>query len=156
MKCEGSKSKCNGTYYELILLCLITGNPKPVLTLSSLWLNPGASVTLTCSVEDPEAKIYWYRAIPRRTSNYKHENLICDRVEQNSCLVKGQTYTAAYVCGAKRDNAQNFTGFSKPQFVWAKGQYVSSIYKQNNSLLVVSNSLFILCHSSPTNVLLFF
>ncbi|XP_074518492.1 Fc receptor-like protein 5 [Halichoeres trimaculatus] len=110
--------------------CRHTGeNPRPVLTVSSPWLNPEASVTLTCRVEDPDAEFDWYRAFPRPTSNYRQEPLTCDSsgTEQNSCVVYGQKQTTAYVCRAKRDNAQNSPVVSKPKFVWSRDSDQASI-----------------------------
>ncbi|KAM6894242.1 uncharacterized protein PEZ65_021934 [Lycodopsis pacificus] len=47
--------------------------PQPVLTVSPLWLSPGDSVTLTCSVERPSAgwRFFWFKAVPK-LSHYSY------------------------------------------------------------------------------------
>ncbi|XP_034533084.1 uncharacterized protein LOC117807790 [Notolabrus celidotus] len=106
-------------------------NPRPVLTVSPSWLRPGDSVTLNCSVNDPDKGwlFYWYKAVPRRSNNYNQMNLCSSSsgTERNSYIVNGQTHTAAYVCGVKRDNAQNLTWFSKPKFVLSRDSQSTSV-----------------------------
>ncbi|XP_049923184.1 obscurin-like [Epinephelus moara] len=96
--------------------------PQPVLTVSPLWLSPGASVTLNCSVKYPSAgwRFFWYKAVPRLSdSSYSYE-LIPDSIngtEQDSYIVDGQTHTAGYVCRAGRGDPVYYTHYSEPKFV---------------------------------------
>ncbi|XP_070786303.1 uncharacterized protein [Enoplosus armatus] len=101
-----------------------SGEPQPVLTLSPLWLSPGASVTLNCSVKDPSAgwSFYWYKIIPKLSgSSYSFELLTGSRIgtDQDSYMVHGQTHTAGYVCRAGRGDPVSYTLYSKPVFVWS-------------------------------------
>ncbi|XP_070786302.1 platelet endothelial cell adhesion molecule-like [Enoplosus armatus] len=106
--------------------------PKPVLTVSPLWLSPGASVTLNCSVKDPSAgwSFYWYKIIPKLSgSSYSFELLTGSRIgtDQDSYVVHGQTHTAGYVCRAGRGDPVSYTPYSKPAFVWSGDFHPASV-----------------------------
>uniref|UniRef100_A0A096LT65 Ig-like domain-containing protein n=1 Tax=Poecilia formosa TaxID=48698 RepID=A0A096LT65_POEFO len=98
--------------------------PKSVLTVSSSWLNPEASVTLRCNHDDQSAgwRIYWYKAVPDKSENsYRYELLpgsISGTVE-NSFMIHGQKQTAGFTCRAGRGNPKYFTDYSEPKFVWS-------------------------------------
>ncbi|MED6239575.1 hypothetical protein ATANTOWER_008104 [Ataeniobius toweri] len=106
--------------------CGITQEHKPVLTVSPLWLRPGASVTLSCRVERPSAgwRFYWYRAVPDLShKNYSYV-LLPDSISgtvQDSYVLHGQTHTAGYACRADGRNPDYSTGYSEPKFVWSAG-----------------------------------
>ncbi|XP_049923181.1 Fc receptor-like protein 5 isoform X9 [Epinephelus moara] len=98
--------------------------PRPVLTVSPLWLSPGASVTLNCSVEHPSAgwRFFWYKAVPKLSDNSYSYELIPGSIhgtEQDSYIVDGQTHTAGYVCRAGRRDPVYYTHYSEPKFVWS-------------------------------------
>ncbi|XP_068584359.1 Fc receptor-like protein 5 isoform X2 [Cebidichthys violaceus] len=124
-------------------LTLSYNNPQPVLTVSPLWLSPGDSVTLTCSVKHPSAgwRFFWYKAVPKPPdisdmygffghhwidyrslhNSYSYELLpgSTNGTEQDSYIVHGQTHTAGYVCRAGRGDPVFYTQYSKPKFVWS-------------------------------------
>ncbi|XP_049923183.1 Fc receptor-like protein 5 [Epinephelus moara] len=98
--------------------------PQPVLTVSPLWLSPGASVTLNCSVKHPSAgwRFFWYKAVPKLSDNSYSYELIPGSIngtEQDSYIVDGQTHTAGYVCRAGRGDPVYYTHYSEPKFVWS-------------------------------------
>ncbi|XP_070786300.1 Fc receptor-like protein 5 [Enoplosus armatus] len=98
--------------------------PQPVLTVSPLWLSPGASVTLSCSVKDPSAgwSFYWYKIIPKLSGSSYSLELLPGRsngTDQDSYMVHGQTHTAGYVCRAGRGDPESYTLYSEPTFVWS-------------------------------------
>ncbi|XP_031706811.1 sialoadhesin [Anarrhichthys ocellatus] len=98
--------------------------PQPVLTVSPLWLSPGDSVTLTCSVEHPSAgwRFFWYKAVPKPADDSYISELLpgsTDGTEQDSYIVHGQTHTAGYVCRAGRGDPVFYTQYSETKFVWS-------------------------------------
>ncbi|XP_008433435.1 low affinity immunoglobulin gamma Fc region receptor II-like [Poecilia reticulata] len=96
--------------------------PKPVLTVSPSWLNPGASVTLSCDHDNQSAgwRTYWYKAVPDK-SGYRHELLPggISGTAKNSFMIHGQKHTAGFACRAGRGNPEYLTDYSKPKFVWS-------------------------------------
>ncbi|XP_075948315.1 uncharacterized protein LOC142950639 [Anarhichas minor] len=98
--------------------------PHSVLTVSPLWLRPGDSVTLTCSVKHPSAgwRFFWYKAVPKLSDDSYISELLpgsIDGTEHDSYIVHGQTHTAGYVCRAGRGDPVFYTQYSKPKFVWS-------------------------------------
>ena len=98
--------------------------------MSPLWLSPGTSVTLNCSVTDPSAgwRFYWYKAVPKLSDNsYSYELLpgSTNGTEQDSYIVHGQTHTAGYVCRAGRGDPVYYTLYSEHKFAWSGGRSVS-------------------------------
>ncbi|XP_037614136.1 uncharacterized protein LOC119481365 [Sebastes umbrosus] len=107
-------------------------NPKPVLTVSPLWLSPGDSVTLNCSVTDPSAgwRFYWYKAVPKQSNNSYSYELLPGRIngtEQDFYIVHGQTHTAGYVCRAGGGEPMRYTRYSKLRFVWSGDSHSASV-----------------------------
>ncbi|XP_008433400.2 obscurin-like [Poecilia reticulata] len=101
----------------------LKSNPRPQLTVSPSWLNPGASVTLSCEVEPPSAgwRFYWYKAVPGLSSGYTYD-LLPDSVKgtvQDSYVVHGQKRTVGYACRAGIGNPEIFTNHSEPKIVWS-------------------------------------
>ncbi|XP_068584364.1 Fc receptor-like protein 4 [Cebidichthys violaceus] len=98
--------------------------PQPVLTVSPLWLSPGDSVTLNCSVKHPSAgwRFFWYKAVPK-LSHYSYISELLpgstNGTEQDSYIVHGQTHTAGYVCRAGRGDPVFYTHYSEHVFVWS-------------------------------------
>uniref|UniRef100_UPI0037E99198 Fc receptor-like protein 5 n=1 Tax=Semicossyphus pulcher TaxID=241346 RepID=UPI0037E99198 len=97
--------------------------PRPVLTVSPLWLSPRDSVTLNCQIEHPSEgwRFYWYKAVPKSGKSYSYELLpgSSSGTAHNSYTVYGQTYTAGYVCRAERGNLIYYTLYSDPKFAWS-------------------------------------
>uniref|UniRef100_A0A3B3TRC1 Ig-like domain-containing protein n=1 Tax=Poecilia latipinna TaxID=48699 RepID=A0A3B3TRC1_9TELE len=105
--------------------------PQPVLSVSPSWLNPGASVTLSCEgLEHQPAgwRFFWYKAVPKPSSSSYTSELLpgsTNGTEQNSNTVHGPTLTAGFVCRAGRGEPEFYTYYSEPKFVWSAGQFVS-------------------------------
>ncbi|XP_068584246.1 Fc receptor-like protein 4 [Cebidichthys violaceus] len=102
----------------------VSDKPQPVLTVSPLWLSPGDSVTLNCSVEHPSAgwRFFWYKAVPKLSNNSYISELLpgsTNGTEQDSYIVHGQTHTAGYVCRAGRGDPVFYTHYSEHVFVWS-------------------------------------
>ncbi|XP_037614078.1 uncharacterized protein LOC119481336 [Sebastes umbrosus] len=120
MKSEKSSTEWSNTF----TLRVSSSKPQPVLTVSPLWLSPGDSVTLNCSVTHPSAgwRFYWYNAVPKPVDNtYSYELLpgSINGTEQDSYIVHGQTHTAGYVCRAGRGDPVFHSDYSEPKFVWS-------------------------------------
>ncbi|KAL7375520.1 hypothetical protein ABVT39_018787 [Epinephelus coioides] len=125
-KCRGRVrgEKSSTEWSDAFRLRVSSNKPQPVLTVSPLWLSPGASVTLSCSVEHPSAgwRFFWYKAVPKLSDNSYSYELIPGSIhgtEQDSYIVDGQTHTAGYVCRAGRGDPVYYTHYSGPKFVWS-------------------------------------
>uniref|UniRef100_A0A3P9NJQ0 Ig-like domain-containing protein n=1 Tax=Poecilia reticulata TaxID=8081 RepID=A0A3P9NJQ0_POERE len=101
----------------------LTSPPQPVLSVSPSWLNPGASVTLSCEVQPQDAgwRFYWYKAVPDPFSRYTYELLpgSTNGTEQNSFIINGPTRTAGFGCRAGRGEPKFYTYYSEPKFIWS-------------------------------------
>ncbi|XP_037614134.1 immunoglobulin superfamily member 1-like isoform X2 [Sebastes umbrosus] len=125
--CKGrmkSAQQSSTDWSEAITLTVADNKPQPVLTVSPLWLSPGDSVTLNCSVTDPSAgwRFYWYKAVPILADNYYSYELLPGSIsgtEQDSYIVHGQTHTAGYVCRAGRGDPVFYTLNSEHKFAWS-------------------------------------
>ncbi|KAM4611600.1 sialoadhesin-like [Polymixia lowei] len=77
--CRGGRgSPVYYTQYSDPIRVTTIDEPKPVLSVSLLWSTPGASVTLTCKVEQSSEgwKFYWFKAVPKHSdSSYTYELL---------------------------------------------------------------------------------
>uniref|UniRef100_A0A3B3XRT0 Ig-like domain-containing protein n=1 Tax=Poecilia mexicana TaxID=48701 RepID=A0A3B3XRT0_9TELE len=99
--------------------------PQPVLSVSPSWLNPGASVTLSCEgLEHQPAgwRFFWYKAVPDPSSSSYTSELLpgsTNGSEQNSFIINGSTLTAGFVCRAGRGEPEFYTYYSKPKFIWS-------------------------------------
>ncbi|XP_043952807.1 uncharacterized protein LOC122819856 isoform X2 [Gambusia affinis] len=107
----------------------ITVNPpNSILTVSPSWLNPGASVTLSCEVEhwSTGLRFYWYKVVPDPSQNiYRYDSLpgSINGTENNSIIIHGQKHTAGFACRAGRGNPEYFTWYSQPKFIWSKDSH---------------------------------
>ncbi|XP_078020909.1 Fc receptor-like protein 5 [Epinephelus lanceolatus] len=124
--CKGrlERAQQNSTGWSISFKLTVSYKPQPVLTVSPLWLSPGASVTLNCSVKHPSAgwRFFWYKAVPKLSGNSYSYELIPGSIhgtEQDSYIVDGQTHTAGYVCRAGRGDPVYYTHYSQPKFVWS-------------------------------------
>ncbi|XP_068584362.1 Fc receptor-like protein 5 isoform X2 [Cebidichthys violaceus] len=124
--CKGRmKDETYSTEWSDTFTLTLSNKPKPVLTVSPLWLSPGDSVTLTCSVKHPSAgwRFFWYKAVPKLSHYYSYIYELLpgstNGTEQDSYIVHGQTYTAGYVCRAGRGDPVFYTHYSEPKFVWS-------------------------------------
>ncbi|XP_041634949.1 neural cell adhesion molecule 1-like [Cheilinus undulatus] len=102
----------------------VGSKPKPKLTVSTSWLSPGDSVTLSCEVEDPSSgwRFYWYKAVPNLSGgSYSYELLpgSGSGTMQNSYTHHGHAYTTGYVCQAGRGDPVYYTSYSDLKFVWS-------------------------------------
>ncbi|XP_049923182.1 basement membrane-specific heparan sulfate proteoglycan core protein-like [Epinephelus moara] len=124
--CKGrlERAQQNSTGWSISFKLTTSYKPQPVLTVSPLWLSPGASVTLNCSVKHSSAgwRFFWYKAVPKLSDNSYSYELIPGSIngtEQDSYIVDGQTHTAGYVCRAGRGDPVYYTHYSGPKFVWS-------------------------------------
>uniref|UniRef100_A0A3P9MZX0 Ig-like domain-containing protein n=1 Tax=Poecilia reticulata TaxID=8081 RepID=A0A3P9MZX0_POERE len=100
----------------------------PVLSVSPSWLNPGASVTLSCEgLEHQPAgwRFFWYKAVPdpskwNQKPFYSYELLpgSTNGTEQNF-IIDGPTHTAGFVCRAGRGEQLIYTDYSEPKLIWS-------------------------------------
>ena len=107
-------------------MCFPTDKPQPVLSVSPLWLSPGASVTLSCELKESSAdwRFYWYRAVPKPSHNsYTFELLpgVLHGTVEGSYIIH-PTGTGGYVCGAGRGDPVYYSDYSMLQFVWFAGE----------------------------------
>ncbi|XP_023202544.1 obscurin-like isoform X2 [Xiphophorus maculatus] len=119
--CRGRRDRFSSTEWS-DAVSLTVYEFVPVLSVSPSWLSPGASVTLSCEVEEPSARwrFFWYKAVPAPpVSPYNFKLLLPISINgtiDNSHIVHGQTSTAGYVCEARRGEQ---VVKSKPKFVWS-------------------------------------
>ncbi|XP_034144972.1 Fc receptor-like protein 5 isoform X3 [Esox lucius] len=113
-KCKSNEGKSPGSWVTLI-------EPKPVLSVSPQWLNPGDSVTLRCQVKETSTdwNFFWYRIVPSDRS-YTFKPLSDDGTTEEYYTLSpaGRIHTGEYVCRAGRGNS-NYTDYSEPQFLWS-------------------------------------
>ncbi|XP_016520973.1 uncharacterized protein LOC103129893 isoform X1 [Poecilia formosa] len=118
-KRSSDETKCSNT------VTVSASPPQPVLSVSPSWLNPGASVTLSCEgLEHQPAgwRFFWYKAVPDPSSSSYTSELLpgsTDGTEQNSFIINGSTLTAGFVCRAGRGEPEFYTYYSKPKFIWS-------------------------------------
>uniref|UniRef100_A0A087XR33 Ig-like domain-containing protein n=1 Tax=Poecilia formosa TaxID=48698 RepID=A0A087XR33_POEFO len=105
-RCRGKREMKFTPWSEVIKL-IVSSPPQPVLSVSPSWLNPGASVTLSCEgLEHQPAgwRFYWYKAVPKLiSSTYSLE------------LLPGST-NGRFVCRAGRGEPEFYTYYSEPKF----------------------------------------
>uniref|UniRef100_A0A8D2ZRB7 Ig-like domain-containing protein n=1 Tax=Scophthalmus maximus TaxID=52904 RepID=A0A8D2ZRB7_SCOMX len=102
----------------------------PGLQVTPSWLSPGASVTLTCSLEHPSAgwRFFWYKAVPKLPNSYYSYEMLPGSINgttQDSYIVSGQTHTAGYVCRAGRGDPVQHTYHSGSKFVWCRALFLT-------------------------------
>ncbi|KAM9401154.1 Fc receptor-like protein 5 [Salvelinus alpinus] len=123
--CEGVKGSKLSKISDAVQLT-VSDQPKAVLSISPQWLNPGASVMLSCGVKElsTDWRFSWYRTVPTLTEqSYSFERLP-DRgnltTEDSYTLIPaGPTPTGGYVCRAGRGDPVYDTLYSEPQFLWS-------------------------------------
>uniref|UniRef100_A0A096LPX9 Ig-like domain-containing protein n=1 Tax=Poecilia formosa TaxID=48698 RepID=A0A096LPX9_POEFO len=96
---------------------------EPVLSVSPSWLNPGASVTLSCEgLEHQPAgwRFFWYKAVP----------------DPSNISGTEQTHTAGFVCRAGRGEPKFYTHYSDVKFTWSAGQFISLL---SIKIYIISN-----------------
>ncbi|XP_007544518.2 uncharacterized protein LOC103132659, partial [Poecilia formosa] len=103
----------------------INDESESILTVSPSWLNPGASVTLSCEVKPSSTgwRFYWYKAVPDLSKNNYRYELLPESINgtvENSFIIHGQKQTAGFACRAKGGNPEDFTDYSEPKFIWSK------------------------------------
>ncbi|XP_014880548.1 sialoadhesin-like [Poecilia latipinna] len=123
-RCRG-KREVKFTPWSEVIKLIVSSPPQPVLSVSPSWLNPGASVTLSCEgLEHQPAgwRFFWYKAVPKPSSSSYTSELLpgsTNGTEQNSNTVHGPTLTAGFVCRAGRGEPEFYTYYSEPKFVWS-------------------------------------
>ncbi|XP_045557694.1 basement membrane-specific heparan sulfate proteoglycan core protein isoform X2 [Salmo salar] len=127
--CEGVKGNKFSKTSEAVKLT-VSDQPQPVLSISPQWLNPGASVMLSCGVKDLSTDWWfsWYRTVPYRAGlpslSDKSYSLqpISDNVtseDSYTLIPAGATPTGGYVCRAGRGDPVYDTLYSEPQCLWS-------------------------------------
>uniref|UniRef100_UPI003AACAF4C Fc receptor-like protein 5 n=1 Tax=Centroberyx gerrardi TaxID=166262 RepID=UPI003AACAF4C len=131
--------------------------PTPVLTVSPVWLSPGASVTLSCEVEGSSAgwRFYWYKAVPKLSDNsYTYELLpgSNDGTAEGSYILHGPTHTGRYMCTAGRGDPVFYTHNSKPKFIWSgdRRSSASVTVSPNRTQHFSSESVSLSCEGNST------
>ncbi|KAL0985635.1 hypothetical protein UPYG_G00159750 [Umbra pygmaea] len=121
--CQGVKGSRFSTTSEAVQLTVSNG-PRPVLSVSPQWLNPGDSVTLRCEVKESTGwRFFWYRVVPSDES-YTNEPLSGYGTTEDSYPLNPAGYinTGGYVCRAGRGDPVYYTDYSEPQFLWSGDQ----------------------------------
>ncbi|XP_073331708.1 high affinity immunoglobulin gamma Fc receptor I-like [Pagrus major] len=158
-RCKGRKKseESSTDWSDPIKLTVSHTPPRPVLTVSPSWLSAGASVTLSCSVEDQSAgwRFYWYKTVPDISNYYYSYELLpgsSSGTEQDSYIVHGQTHTAGYMCRAGRGDPVLYTDCSKPKFVWSADFHssVSLTVSPDRAQHFTSDSVSLSCEGNST------
>uniref|UniRef100_A0A8C7J4I4 Ig-like domain-containing protein n=1 Tax=Oncorhynchus kisutch TaxID=8019 RepID=A0A8C7J4I4_ONCKI len=136
----------------------ITDQPQPVLSISSQWLNPGDSVTLSCEVDKTSIvwRFSWYRTVPYRAGlpslsdkSYSLQPLSDNVTSEDSYtqIPAGPTPTGGYVCRAGRGDPVYDTFYSEPQFLWSGDLQPSAslTVNPNTTQHFTSKSLSLIC-----------
>uniref|UniRef100_A0A4W5QES3 Ig-like domain-containing protein n=1 Tax=Hucho hucho TaxID=62062 RepID=A0A4W5QES3_9TELE len=123
--CKGVKGNKLSETSEAVQLT-VSDQPKAVLSISPRWLNPGASVVLSCGVKElsTDWRFSWYRTVPTSTEQSYSFELLPDRgnlttADSYTLLPAGPTPTGGYVCRAGRGDPVYDTLYSEPQFLWS-------------------------------------
>uniref|UniRef100_A0A4W5PMQ9 Ig-like domain-containing protein n=1 Tax=Hucho hucho TaxID=62062 RepID=A0A4W5PMQ9_9TELE len=127
--CEGGKGNKLSETSEAVQLT-VSDQPKAVLSISPQWLNPGASVILSCEVDKTSTgwRFSWYRTVTYRAGlpsisdkSYSLQPLSDNGTTADSytLLPAGPTPTGGYVCRAGRGDPVYDTLYSEPQFLWS-------------------------------------
>ncbi|XP_007541182.2 sialoadhesin-like [Poecilia formosa] len=123
--CRGKREGFSWTPWSNVVNIAVSPKPQPVLSVSPSWLNPGASVTLSCEgLEHQPAgwRFFWYKAVPGPSSSSYTSELLpgsTNGSEQNSFIINGPTLTAGFVCRAGRGEPEFYTYYSEPKFIWS-------------------------------------
>ncbi|KAM9401128.1 basement membrane-specific heparan sulfate proteoglycan core protein-like [Salvelinus alpinus] len=136
----------------------VSDQPKAVLSISPQWLNPGASVILSCGVKElsTDWRFSWYRTVPYRAGlpslsdkSYSLQPLSDNVTSEDSytLIPAGPTPTGGYVCRAGRGDPVYDTLYSEPQFLWSGDLQpsVSLTVNPNRTQHFISKSLSLSC-----------
>ncbi|XP_029610067.1 basement membrane-specific heparan sulfate proteoglycan core protein [Salmo trutta] len=127
--CEGVKGNKFSKTSEAVKLT-VSDQPQPALSISPQWLNPGASVMLSCGVKElsTDWRFSWYRTVPYRAGlpslsdkSYSLQPLSDNVTSEDSytLIPAGAAPTGGYVCRAGRGDPVYYTLYSEPQFLWS-------------------------------------
>uniref|UniRef100_A0A8P4KQJ8 Ig-like domain-containing protein n=1 Tax=Dicentrarchus labrax TaxID=13489 RepID=A0A8P4KQJ8_DICLA len=138
----------------------VSDKPRPVLTVSPLWLSPGDSVTLklNCSVEDSSAgwRFNWFKSVPKLLNNsfsYKYEprSGYSNWTKEDFYIVHEWKHTAGYKCRARRGDPVYYTAYSKNTFVWSKNVHSLSVkVSPDGGPQYLSDSVSLSCEGNST------
>ncbi|XP_045556432.1 immunoglobulin superfamily member 1 isoform X17 [Salmo salar] len=155
--CEGVKGNKFSKTSEAVKLT-VSDQPQPVLSISPQWLNPGASVMLSCGVKElsTDWRFSWYRTVPYRAGlpslsdkSYSLQPLSDNVTREDSytLIPAGATPTGGYVCRAGRGDPVYHTLYSQPQFLWSGDLHpsVSLTVNPNTTQHFTSKSLSLIC-----------
>ncbi|KAM9401140.1 sialoadhesin-like isoform 9-T11 [Salvelinus alpinus] len=155
--CVGVKGNKFSKTSEAVNLS-VSDQPQPVLSISPQWLNPGASVSLSCEVHrtSTDWRFSWYRTVPYRAGlpslsdkSYSLQPLSDNGTSEDSytLIPAGPTPTGGYVCRAGRGDPVYDTLYSEPQFLWSGDLQpsVSLTVNPNRTQHFRSKSLSLIC-----------
>ncbi|XP_054914590.1 obscurin-like [Poeciliopsis prolifica] len=147
--CESASGKFSNAVNITIL-----ATPKPVLTVSTSWPSPGASVVLSCEVKPASAewRFYWSKAVPDLQQNNYRYQVLSDGVS-GTHVVHGETRTAVYACRAGREKGQYLTEYSEPKFVWSADPHpaASLIVSPDRDKLYIVDDIKLECTGSSAD-----
>ncbi|XP_078137953.1 uncharacterized protein LOC139914509 [Centroberyx gerrardi] len=158
-ECKGRQrnGQQSSTEWSSAFKLTVSYKPTPVLTVSPVWLSPGASVTLSCEVEGSSAgwRFYWYKAVPKLSDNsYTYELLpgSNDGTAEGSYILHGPTHTGGYMCRAGRGDPVFYTHNSKPKFIWSgdRRSSASVTVSPNRTQHFSSESVSLSCEGNST------
>uniref|UniRef100_A0A673ZQP4 Ig-like domain-containing protein n=1 Tax=Salmo trutta TaxID=8032 RepID=A0A673ZQP4_SALTR len=155
--CVGVKRNKLSKISEAVQLT-VSDQPQPVLSISPQWLNPGASVMLSCGVKElsTDWRFSWYRTVPYRVGlpslsdkSYSLQPLSDNVTSEDSytLIPAGAAPTGGYVCRAGRGDPVYYTLYSEPQFLWSGDLHpsVSLTVNPNRTQHFTSKSLSLIC-----------
>uniref|UniRef100_UPI003AACC798 Fc receptor-like protein 5 isoform X2 n=1 Tax=Centroberyx gerrardi TaxID=166262 RepID=UPI003AACC798 len=157
--CKGRQrsGQQSSTEWSSAFKLTVSYKPTPVLTVSPVWLSPGASVTLSCEVEGSSAgwRFYWYKAVPKLSDNsYTYELLpgSNDGTAEGSYILHGPTHTGGYMCRAGRGDPVFYSRDSEPKFIWSgdRRSSASVTVSPNRTQHFSSESVSLSCEGNST------
>ncbi|XP_078137852.1 Fc receptor-like protein 5 [Centroberyx gerrardi] len=157
--CKGRQrnGQQSSTEWSSAFKLTVSYKPTPVLTVSPVWLSPGASVNLSCEVEGSSAgwRFYWYKAVPKLSDNsYTYELLpgSNDGTAEGSYILHGPTHTGGYMCTAGRGDPVFYSHNSKPKFIWSgdRRSSASVTVSPNRTQHFSSESVSLSCEGNST------
>ncbi|XP_071372043.1 Fc receptor-like protein 5 isoform X2 [Centroberyx affinis] len=158
-ECKGRQrsGQQSSTEWSSAFKLTVSYKPRSVLTVSPVWLSPGASVTLSCKVEGSSAgwRFYWYKAVPKLSDNsYTYELLpgSNDGTAEGSYILHGPTHTGGYMCRAGRGDPVFYTDDSEPKFIWSgdRRSSASVTVSPNRTQHFSSESVSLSCEGNST------
>ncbi|KAL0985626.1 hypothetical protein UPYG_G00159610 [Umbra pygmaea] len=152
--CQGVKENKSSKLSEPVQLTVSNG-PRPVLSVSPQWLNPGDSVTLRCEVKESTGwRFFWYRVVPS-DKFYSYEPLSGYGTTEDSYPLNpaGYNHIGGYVCRVGRGDPVYYKDYSEPQFLWSGDlqAVVSLTVNPNRTQHFTSKSVSLSCENKDNS-----